>query len=380
MFFFQITPHGGQGSFRHMYKLQRGVTNATIQDISFSEDSRWMAVSSTRGTTHIYAINPTGGLVNIHTHLRSSLIRQSDWHWSPDQTNSWITLAACNRIKQVSLEDSNSKGQIPTIASTSAFVGFPFATEKMFVMTQVGILSQYQLKPHGPQPGGDVDPATLQLTVEPLVEWDVCRKTKWPELPWEPPKESQYKYEQPQEGEDKWLSNIEISNHSPLLRPLWASPQFTFKTFQPLKSHHIQEEPESKNHYLFYENTPTRKVEVRHNEPSPFREGLESSHTYPGVNSDVANAPSAPPVSEELIKENIFKAMNTPLESKGMKKEIQPPFADINGSDLLDLNERKLYPSIKQSDPYAHLVEDLSGDVKKFSLPLEDSYFGAQDN
>src|SRR5262245_40026237 len=33
-------------------------------------------------------------------------------------------------------------------------------------------------------------------------------------------------------GNNEWLSNVEICTHSPLLRPLWANPQFTFKTFQ----------------------------------------------------------------------------------------------------------------------------------------------------
>lgn len=102
-----LSPGGGAGgelSYRHLYKLVRGVTHATIQvyfsfswlcliqtnylqDISFSADSKWMAVSTTRGTTHIhmlllftyfchfwrllniYAINPQGGAVNVLTHV-----------------------------------------------------------------------------------------------------------------------------------------------------------------------------------------------------------------------------------------------------------------------------------------------------------------------
>jgi hypothetical protein len=30
----------------------------------------------------------------------------------------------------------------------------------------------------------------------------------------------------------RWLSNVEITTHMPHDRPLWAGPQFTFKTFQ----------------------------------------------------------------------------------------------------------------------------------------------------
>jgi WD40 repeat protein len=54
-------------SYRHLYKLVRGVTNATIQDISFSSDSKWMAVSSTRGTTRITL--PTQNSEFIQAHL-----------------------------------------------------------------------------------------------------------------------------------------------------------------------------------------------------------------------------------------------------------------------------------------------------------------------
>lgn len=38
----------------HLYRLARGVTPAVIRDISFSRDGVWLAVSSARGTTHIF--------------------------------------------------------------------------------------------------------------------------------------------------------------------------------------------------------------------------------------------------------------------------------------------------------------------------------------
>ncbi|KAG4384485.1 hypothetical protein GLYMA_13G287000v4 [Glycine max] len=52
-------------SYVHLYRLQRGFTNAVIQDISFSDDSKWIMISSSRGTSHLFAINPQGGHVNI---------------------------------------------------------------------------------------------------------------------------------------------------------------------------------------------------------------------------------------------------------------------------------------------------------------------------
>lgn len=63
---FHICPWQGTGSARgsgsarplasavHLYRLARGVTPAVIQDLSFSRDGVWLAVSSARGTTHIF--------------------------------------------------------------------------------------------------------------------------------------------------------------------------------------------------------------------------------------------------------------------------------------------------------------------------------------
>ncbi|GAB4838778.1 hypothetical protein Ancab_028320 [Ancistrocladus abbreviatus] len=70
---FRIMP-GHQGSssasdvgnsYVHLYRLQHGLTNAVIQDISFSDDSHWIMISSSRGTNHLFAISPSGGPVNL---------------------------------------------------------------------------------------------------------------------------------------------------------------------------------------------------------------------------------------------------------------------------------------------------------------------------
>lgn len=54
---------------------------------------------------------------------------------------------------------------------------------KIMVITQMGVLSQYNLRPHGPpSPAGEIDPKTLQLTVEPTFYWDVCRRSNWAQL------------------------------------------------------------------------------------------------------------------------------------------------------------------------------------------------------
>uniref|UniRef100_A0A5B7B0J8 Uncharacterized protein n=1 Tax=Davidia involucrata TaxID=16924 RepID=A0A5B7B0J8_DAVIN len=54
-------------SYVHLYRLQRGFTNAVIQDISFSDDSHWIMISSSRGTNHLFAISPSGGSVSFRS-------------------------------------------------------------------------------------------------------------------------------------------------------------------------------------------------------------------------------------------------------------------------------------------------------------------------
>ena len=52
-----------------------------FQDISFSPDSRWVAVSTLRGTTHIFPITPYGGQVGVRTHTSPRVVnRLSRFH------------------------------------------------------------------------------------------------------------------------------------------------------------------------------------------------------------------------------------------------------------------------------------------------------------
>ncbi|CAK7338346.1 unnamed protein product [Dovyalis caffra] len=64
-------------SYAHLYRLQRGFTNAVIQDISFSDDSHWIMISSSRGTSHLFAINPSGGSVNFPSSECSYVVKNS---------------------------------------------------------------------------------------------------------------------------------------------------------------------------------------------------------------------------------------------------------------------------------------------------------------
>jgi len=83
---FKILAHPLSSSFasvHHLYTLRRGETTSKVQDVAFSLDSRWVAVSTFRGTTHVFPITPYGGPVTTRTHLCPKVVnRASRFHKS----------------------------------------------------------------------------------------------------------------------------------------------------------------------------------------------------------------------------------------------------------------------------------------------------------
>jgi hypothetical protein len=65
---------------KHLYSLYRGDTNAKVRNMSFSNDSRWLAISTKRGTTHIFPINSYGGAVNARTHSKPYVVNRTAKH------------------------------------------------------------------------------------------------------------------------------------------------------------------------------------------------------------------------------------------------------------------------------------------------------------
>lgn len=83
---FRIMAHpcsSSLGAVHHLYTLHRGDTTAKVIDMAFSQDSRWVTVSTHRGTTHVFPVTPYGGNINVRTHCKARVVnRASRFHKS----------------------------------------------------------------------------------------------------------------------------------------------------------------------------------------------------------------------------------------------------------------------------------------------------------
>ena len=68
----------------HVYSLRRGRTSAVIQDMEVSQDGRWVAIGTHKGTVHVFAINPYGGQPDLRSHMDTKI-------WNVDKPVSVLT-------------------------------------------------------------------------------------------------------------------------------------------------------------------------------------------------------------------------------------------------------------------------------------------------
>ncbi|CAG8503864.1 10839_t:CDS:10 [Ambispora gerdemannii] len=79
---------GGQKTIKHIYRLSRGLTDASVGEgsVGWSVDSRWCAVASGRGTIHVFAINPYGGPADVPSHVKGWVINSEELYTSSTQS------------------------------------------------------------------------------------------------------------------------------------------------------------------------------------------------------------------------------------------------------------------------------------------------------
>lgn len=217
----------------HLYKLHRGMTSAVIQDICFSHYSQWVAIISSKGTCHIFALSPFGGetVLKIQSQDAKGPVLLPNfplpWWFTPrfsvnqqQQQQLFqapplpVFLSVVSRIKNsntgwlniVSNAASSAAGKvsIPSGAISAVFhSSIPHdshdayskvhAMEHLLVYTPSGHLIQYNLLPSlvaepneiasrtAQVPSPQIQEEDLRVKVEPVQWWDVCRKYDWPE-------------------------------------------------------------------------------------------------------------------------------------------------------------------------------------------------------
>lgn len=214
-------------SHAHLYKLSRGLTNAVIQDIAFSEDSHWVVVSSSRGTHHLFAISPFGGAVGPSTHgaglvecslgllpwwsnrgpLKSSQhvsgpspatvnssvvsrkkIGNGGWRGTMSGAAAAASGRSCSSLGAVAVVFHDGRGQ-----KLDTEMGPNTLKEQLWVVSPSGDLFRHALhlsagtEGHSdsissPMVAGiQKEVLDFKVVVEPLQKWDLCRKLNWVE-------------------------------------------------------------------------------------------------------------------------------------------------------------------------------------------------------
>eukprot|EP00435_Cladocopium_sp_Y103_P001238 s4187_g1.t1 len=177
----------GSLRFQHVFTLSRGVTPAVISGVAVSEDSQFVAVSSAKGTTHVF------NLPAFHVQQQPGRLREPGARHVPGPgaygdpgTDGAVNLQVCTRVwlGSVLLQEgllpqcafiSPSSSRPRTASSGSSAASGPC----MYVATRAGLLAVYSLTTAGaastPEPslGEDTWVATLQREVR------ICRQLRW---------------------------------------------------------------------------------------------------------------------------------------------------------------------------------------------------------
>ncbi|KAK8712370.1 hypothetical protein V6N13_147610 [Hibiscus sabdariffa] len=234
---FKIMP-GRQGSTSacdvlasctHLYRLQRGFTNAVIQDISFSDDSNWIMISSSRGTSHLFAINSMGGSVSFQSadagfapkNSGLGVMTKPQVHWPPNmgvqiptQTSLCasgppVTLSVVSRIRSgnngwrgaVSGAAAAATGRMGSLSGAVASTFHNCKGNDLLFAESSSLKTKYQLLIFSPsgcmtqyalRPSPDCDPIPVvsvlntayessaesdgRLVVEAMQKWNICQK------------------------------------------------------------------------------------------------------------------------------------------------------------------------------------------------------------
>ncbi|TDH71569.1 hypothetical protein CCR75_007098 [Bremia lactucae] len=158
-----------------MYKLQRGITHASIQNIAFSQDSKWINVTSAHGTSHLYALHPEGSRISADTHantVEKAVVSNVDDHgeeflhqhvsdfYADYRALETRTQTQVLRIRHELKTSSKStlelfKSKSPTLSKTSKTRSFSMASSSSLSSTSSSSSPPGQVA-HSPRKGGSL--------------------------------------------------------------------------------------------------------------------------------------------------------------------------------------------------------------------------------
>jgi len=194
-----------------------------IQDISFSDDSQWIMISSSRGTSHLFAVSPSGGSANhqvsdvnltVGSHVLASMTGSQSSGASKLNSQSLypsgnpITLSVVSRIRNgngwkgtITGAAAAATGRVSPLSGAIAsafhhckgsglYPDFNSVRTKYYllVFSPNGCIIQYVLRQStGEDSGIDLSGLSAvstglspesdsRLVVEALQKWDVCHK------------------------------------------------------------------------------------------------------------------------------------------------------------------------------------------------------------
>jgi hypothetical protein len=128
---------------RFLYRLFRGITHASIRCISFSLDSRFLTVLSSKGTAHIYAINPLlGGDISALTHGPGTVVAAHENSLNQQLVAKYEVL----QQQQIALTKARAAGGAAAAAALAALDRGPVGLD-VFLSQPKTLSSIYRLKP-----------------------------------------------------------------------------------------------------------------------------------------------------------------------------------------------------------------------------------------
>lgn len=193
-----------------------------VQDICFSHHSQWVAIISSKGTCHIFVLNPSAsdaGFLPSNCEGEDPVrlpASSMPWWFTQSLSNNLqsfspppaVALSVVSRIKYSSFGWLNTVSNAATAATGKVFVpsgavaavfhksvtrdrqrtSRPNSLEHILVYTPSGHVVQHELLPsvctESPENGSrhvQVQEDDLRVKVEPIQWWDVCRRSDWME-------------------------------------------------------------------------------------------------------------------------------------------------------------------------------------------------------